>query len=99
MDADGSHKRRLIVGVFAPSWDSKPAESRRASAIAAEMLFSDIMFVSIRESVPIQSLTSTNPAEAEILRNLFHNARNESVVAVHSKLGLQQVFRLPHKGN
>src|ERR1700688_4508210 len=51
---------------------------------AAEMLFSDIMFIGIDAK---KGLTCTNPSEAEVLRKLVHNAKMKVVVADHSKLG------------
>lgn len=54
---------------------------------AAEMLFSDIMFIGVDGIDPKQGLTCTNSAEAEILRKLVHHAKMKVVVADHSKLG------------
>ncbi len=54
---------------------------------AAEMLFSDIMFIGVDGIDAKQGLTCTNSAEAEILRKLVHHAKMKVVVADHSKLG------------
>ena len=54
---------------------------------AAEMLFSDIMFIGVDGLDAKQGLTCTNPSEAEVLRKLVLHAKMKVVVADHSKLG------------
>ncbi len=54
---------------------------------AAEMLFSDIMFIGVDGIDAKKGLTCTNPSEAEVLRKLVHHAKMKVVVADHSKLG------------
>jgi DeoR/GlpR family transcriptional regulator of sugar metabolism len=54
---------------------------------AAEMLFSDIMFIGVDGIDAKKGLTCTNPSEAEVLRKLVHHAKLKVVVADHSKLG------------
>src|SRR5579864_7336974 len=54
---------------------------------AAEMLFSDIMFIGVDGIDAKQGLTCTNLAEAEVLRKLVQHAKVKVVVADHSKLG------------
>jgi DeoR/GlpR family transcriptional regulator of sugar metabolism len=54
---------------------------------AAEMLFSDVMFIGVDGIDAEKGLTCTNPSEAEVLRILLHNAKLKVVVADHSKLG------------
>lgn len=54
---------------------------------AAEMLFSDIMFIGVDGIDAKQGLTCTNPSEAEVLRKLVHHSKMKVVVADHSKLG------------
>jgi DeoR/GlpR family transcriptional regulator of sugar metabolism len=66
---------------------------------AAEMLFSDIMFIGVDGIDAKQGLTCTNPFESEVLRKLVHNAKMKVVVADHSKLGSVSKFLLcPTKG-
>lgn len=54
---------------------------------AADMLFSDIMFIGVDGIEAKQGLTCTNPSEAEVLRKLVNHAKLKVVVADHSKLG------------
>ena len=54
---------------------------------AAEMLFSDVMFIGVDGIDAKQGLTCTNPSEAEVLRKLVQHAKVKIVVADHSKLG------------
>jgi DeoR family transcriptional regulator of aga operon len=54
---------------------------------AAEMLFSDIMFIGVDGIDAKQGLTCTNSSEAEVLRRLVDHAKMKVVVADHSKLG------------
>lgn len=54
---------------------------------ATEMLFADIMFIGVDGIDARQGLTCTNPAEAEVLRNLAHHSKKKVVVADRSKLG------------
>jgi len=54
---------------------------------AAEMLFSDIMFIGVDGIDAKKGLTCTNPSEAEVLRKLVQHAKMKVVVADHSKLG------------
>ena len=61
---------------------------------AAEMLFSDIMFIGVDGIDAKKGLTCTNPSEAEVLRKLVHNAKLKVVVADHSKLGSVSKFLL-----
>jgi DeoR/GlpR family transcriptional regulator of sugar metabolism len=61
---------------------------------AAEMLFSDIMFIGVDGIDAKKGLTCTNPSEAEVLRKLVHNAKLKVVVADHSKLGTVSKFLL-----
>jgi DeoR family transcriptional regulator of aga operon len=61
---------------------------------AAEMLFADIMFIGVDGIDAAQGLTCTNPAEAEVLRNLVHHSKMKVVVADHSKLGATSNFLL-----
>src|ERR1700745_2416238 len=66
---------------------------------AAEMLFSDIMFIGVDGIDAKQGLTCTNPAEAEVLRKLVQHAKMKVVVADHSKLGSVRKYPLcPTKG-
>jgi DeoR/GlpR family transcriptional regulator of sugar metabolism len=61
---------------------------------AAGMLFADIMFIGVDGIDAEQGLTCTNPAEAEVLRNLVSHAKLKVVVADHSKLGAVSKFLL-----
>ena len=54
---------------------------------AAEMLFSDIMFIGVDGIDAKQGLTCTNSSEAEVLRKFVQHAKTKVVVADHSKLG------------
>jgi DeoR family transcriptional regulator of aga operon len=54
---------------------------------AAEMLFSDIMFIGVDGIDGKKGLSCTNSSEADVLRKLVHNAKLKVVVADHSKLG------------
>jgi DeoR family transcriptional regulator of aga operon len=54
---------------------------------AAGMLFSDIMFIGVDGIDAKQGVTSTNSAEAEVLRKLIDHAKMKVAVADHSKLG------------
>jgi len=54
---------------------------------AAEMLFSDIMFIGVDGIDAKKGLTCTNPFEADVLRKFVHHAKMKVVVADHSKLG------------
>jgi DeoR/GlpR family transcriptional regulator of sugar metabolism len=54
---------------------------------AAEMLFSDIMFIGVDGIDAKKGLTCTNASEAEVLRKLVHHAKMKVVVADNSKLG------------
>src|ERR1700746_3637580 len=66
---------------------------------AAEMLFSDIMFVGVDGIDAKKGLTCTNPSEAEILRRLVQHTKMKVVVADHSKLGSVSKYLLcPTKG-
>ena len=66
---------------------------------AAEMLFSDIMFIGVDGIDAKRGLTCTNPSEAEVLRKLVHNTKMKVVVADHSKLGSVSKYLLcPTKG-
>ncbi len=58
-----------------------------ATAAAAEMLFSDIMFIGVDGIDAKLGLTCTNPAEAELLRQLVSHSKMKVVVADHSKIG------------
>jgi DeoR/GlpR family transcriptional regulator of sugar metabolism len=61
---------------------------------AAEMLFSDIMFVGVDGIDAKQGLTCTNSSEAEVLRKLVEHAKVKVVVADHSKLGCVSKYLL-----
>jgi DeoR family transcriptional regulator of aga operon len=66
---------------------------------AAEMLFSDIMFIGVDGIDAKKGLTCTNPSEAEVLRKLVQNTKMKVVVADHSKLGSVSKYLLcPTKG-
>jgi DeoR/GlpR family transcriptional regulator of sugar metabolism len=66
---------------------------------AAELLFSDIMFIGVDGIDAKQGLTCTNPSEAEVLRKLVQHAKMKVVVADHSKLGFVSKYLLcPTKG-
>src|ERR1700744_2996843 len=66
---------------------------------AAEMLFSDIMFIGVDGIDAKKGLTCTNPSEADVLRKLVHHAKIKVVVADHSKLGSVSKYLLcPTKG-
>ena len=66
---------------------------------AAEMLFSDIMFIGVDGIDAKKGLTCTHPSEAEVLRKLVHHAKMKVVVADHSKLGSVSKYLLcPTKG-
>jgi len=66
---------------------------------AADMLFSDIMFIGVDGIDAKQGLTCTNPSEADVLRKLVHHAKIKVVVADHSKLGSVSKYLLcPTKG-
>ena len=54
---------------------------------AADMLFSDIMFIGVDGIDSKKGLTCTNASEAEVLRKLVQHAKMKVVVADHSKLG------------
>lgn len=54
---------------------------------AAKMIFADIMFIGVDGIDAKHGLTSTNPAEAELLRTLEENSTTRVAVADHSKLG------------
>ena len=54
---------------------------------AAEMLFSDIMFIGIDGIDAKKGLTCTHPFEADVLRKLVQHAKKKVVVADHSKIG------------
>ena len=54
---------------------------------AAEMLFSDIMFIGVDGIDAKQGLTCTNSSEADVLHRLVDHAKRKVVVADHSKLG------------
>jgi len=54
---------------------------------AAKMLFADIMFIGVDGIDAKHGLTSTNPAEAELLRTLVQNSKVKVAVTDHSKLG------------
>lgn len=54
---------------------------------AAKMIFADIMFIGVDGIDAKRGLTSTNPAEAELLRTLEENSTTKVAVADHSKLG------------
>jgi DeoR/GlpR family transcriptional regulator of sugar metabolism len=69
------------------------------ASAAAEMLFSDIMFIGVDGIDAKQGLTCTNPSEADVLRKLVHHAKIKVVVADHSKLGSVSKYLLcPTKG-
>jgi DeoR/GlpR family transcriptional regulator of sugar metabolism len=53
---------------------------------AAEMLFSDIMFIGVDGIDAKRGLTCTNASEAEVLRKLAQNTKMKVAVADHSKL-------------
>lgn len=61
---------------------------------AAETLFADIMFIGVDGIDAKLGLTCTNPAEAEVLRNLVHHSKVKVVVADHSKLGAVSKYLL-----
>ncbi len=61
---------------------------------AAEMLFSDIMFIGVDGIDAKKGLTCTNPAEAEVLRKLVQHAKLKVAVADHSKLGTASKYLL-----
>jgi DeoR family transcriptional regulator of aga operon len=66
---------------------------------AADMLFSDTMFIGVDGIDAKQGLTCTNPSEADVLRKLVHHAKMKVVVADHSKLGSVSKYLLcPTKG-
>jgi DeoR family transcriptional regulator of aga operon len=66
---------------------------------AAEMLFSDIMFIGVDGIDAKHGLTCTNSSEAEVLRKLVHHTKMKVVVADHSKLGSVSKYLLcPTKG-
>ena len=66
---------------------------------AAEMLFSDIMFIGVDGIDAKQGLTCTNSSEAEVLRKLVQHTKMKVVVADHSKLGSVSKYMLcPTKG-
>jgi DeoR family transcriptional regulator of aga operon len=66
---------------------------------AAEVLFSDIMFIGVDGIDAKQGLTCTNSSEAEVLRKLVQHAKMKVVVADHSKLGFVSKYLLcPTKG-
>jgi DeoR family transcriptional regulator of aga operon len=66
---------------------------------AAEMLFSDIMFIGVDGIDAKQGLTCTNSSEADVLRRLVHHTKLKVVVADHSKLGSVSKYLLcPTKG-
>lgn len=66
---------------------------------AAEMLFSDIMFIGVDGIDAKQGLTCTNSSEADVLRKLVNHAKTKIVVADHSKLGSVSKYLLcPVKG-
>ena len=54
---------------------------------AAEMLFSDIMFIGVDGIDAEQGLTCVHPQEADFLRILTRHTRRRVVVADHSKFG------------
>src|SRR5215469_11853403 len=64
------------------------------AAAATEMLFADIMFIGVDGIDAKQGLSCTNPAEAEVLRNLVRHSKTKIVVADHSKLGTVSKFLL-----
>lgn len=55
---------------------------------AAKMIFADIMFIGVDGIDAKRGLTSTNPAEAELLHTLEENSTAKVAVADHSKLGI-----------
>jgi DeoR family transcriptional regulator of aga operon len=57
------------------------------AAAAAEMLFSDIMFIGVDGIDAKQGLTCSNPFESDVLRKFVDHAKTKVVVADHSKLG------------
>jgi DeoR/GlpR family transcriptional regulator of sugar metabolism len=61
---------------------------------AAEMLFSDIMFIGVDGIDVKQGLTCTNSLEAEVLRKLVEHSKMKVVVADHSKLGAVSKYLL-----
>ena len=61
---------------------------------AAEMLFSDIMFIGVDGIDAKQGLTCTNSSEADVLRKLVHHSKMKVVVADHSKLGTVSKYLL-----
>jgi DeoR/GlpR family transcriptional regulator of sugar metabolism len=66
---------------------------------AAEMLFSDIMFIGVDGIDAKHGLTCTNSSEAEVLRKLVQHTKMKVVVADHSKLGSVSKYLLcPTKG-
>ncbi len=66
---------------------------------AAEMLFSDIMFIGVDGVDAEQGLTCSDPSEAEVLRKLVQHTKIKVVVADHSKLGSVSKYLLcPTKG-
>ena len=66
---------------------------------AADMLFSDIMFIGVDGIDAKHGLTCTNSSEADVLRKLVHHAKMKVVVADHSKLGSVSKYLLcPTKG-
>ena len=66
---------------------------------AAELLFSDIMFIGVDGIDAKHGLTCTNPSEAEVLRKLVQHAKLKVVVTDHSKLGSVSKYLLcPSKG-
>ena len=66
---------------------------------AADMLFSDIMFIGVDGIDAKQGLTCTNSSEAEVLRKLVQHTKMKVVVADHSKLGSVSKYLLcPTKG-
>jgi DeoR family transcriptional regulator of aga operon len=69
------------------------------ASAAADMLFSDIMFIGVDGIDTKQGLTCTNASEAEVLRKLVNHAKMKVVVADHSKLGTVSKYLLcPTKG-
>ncbi|MGH9600443.1 MAG: DeoR/GlpR family DNA-binding transcription regulator [Terracidiphilus sp.] len=61
---------------------------------AAGTLFADIMFIGVDGIHAEQGLTCTNPAEAEVLRNLVRHSKLKVVVTDHSKLGTVSKYLL-----
>ena len=61
-----------------------------------DLLFADIMFIGVDGIDPVQGLTCTNSAEAELLRKLVSHSKQKIVVADRSKLGAVSNWLLCH---